>query len=758
MDYERSSAYSAQTSIMKRIFCSVLLIALVLPVFMAAQTVAAQDVGDNVFTLADLGLEEDMVLNGPYDSNGLRFDIPPTWQLKPGAMLQLEITSFFVGEGILTRLEGSTLVGATLEVFFNDVLQQSIPLVEGNRVTYQIPITDDALVPISDAGWHEIAFFLDAALDCDLDFHRTTVVIDTNSKAVLQYDQAPLSLDLRKLPWPIYQERRKFYDPVTVVIPDAPSAEELQSALVVMGSFARMTGGKLPVNMISVSQMTDEIKAQAHLLMVGKASAFSILNEFSLPVPLVGNGFISQEGTDEDGVVQIISSPWNDERVIILISGASDQAVIKSSQAVSTLNLQTGITPDYSIVAQVNPVSSLGVMATDLTLFNSPDITFEDLGFESVDISGLGTNWQSYEFVIPPGQIPAEGPYLDMNYSVSELVDPLRSEGVVYLNDVRIGSMALESEASNLGRARINMPASILRPGVNNLDIAVNLIPKDECSVSGFSGLWVTLYSDSLLHLPLTEVSDTDFVLQDIRAYPYPFSNDPSLSSTTIVVPQQDFASWLEAGKIAYDLGARISGPMLAFSVAFDGQIKEELQANNFILVGQPKDLTLLSGIKDGMPAHFEDGSNVAVLDTQQVIYRVAADKDLGYLQLFPSPWNDQGAILGMFGTSPAGLGFAVNAIVDPVSRDQLSGNFATLDGGSPVIIDTRTGLGLGRLNSSPNLTVDVVETITPSQSVPDTQTTVIRSRQMIITAMIGVIVLMFIVIIVALRSRRRSL
>jgi hypothetical protein len=224
------------------------------------------------------------------------------------------------------------------------------------------------------------------------------------------------------------------------------------------------------------------------------------------------------------------------------------------------------------------------------------------------------------------------------------------------------------------------------------------------------------------------------------------------------VVPQQDFSSWVLAGRLAYDLGARISGPVLAFNLAFDGQVKDEFRANNIVFVGQPKDLSLLSGIKDAMPAHFEDGSNVAVLEAQQVVYRVAEEKDLGYLELFSSPWSDQSAVLGIFGTSPEGLKYAIDALLDPESRDRLSGNFATLDGGSSVIIDTRTGLGLGRLSSNPNLDVNVVETVVPTQPASDSQAAFNRSRQLIIVAMVGVVVLMGIVVIAALRIRKKSL
>jgi hypothetical protein len=327
------------------------------------------------------------------------------------------------------------------------------------------------------------------------------------------------------------------------------------------------------------------------------------------------------------------------------------------------------------------------------------------------------------------------------------------------MNDVRIGSIPFSSETNNLATARINIPTSVLRTGVNNLDVVLNLIPKDYCSTLSYSELWVTIFSDSLLHLPLTQISDISFALQDLSAYPYPMSNDPSLGSTTIVVSQQDFSSWLMAGNIAYDLAARIPGPVLALSVDFDGQAKDEHRANNIVIVGQPKNLTMLSGMKDVMPAYFEDGSNVAVLDSQPVIYRIPDDKDLGYLELFISPLSDQAIVLGVFGTSsPQGLSYAVNALLNSDIRNQLSGNFATLDGDSAIVVDTRTGLGLGRIGSNSDLPVEVVETAVPTQSAPDAPFAFNNSRQLIIISIVGIIVLMGIVVFAALLLRRRNL
>lgn len=710
-----------------------------------------------VITFADLGMEEDLILHGPYDSSSLRFDLPPTWSLQSGSELELEISAYIVADNNLAQSRDNNFIGATLEVYFNSKLLQSIPLVNGDRMVYRVPILPEALLSKSDAGWHDITFFLDAAVDCDFDFHKTTVSVSMNSKASFSYEQIPLSLDLRRLPWPIFQERRKIKDPVTLVIPAAPSADELQAALVMMGSFARMTSGDVPINMITFDQLTDEIQNQSHLLMVGKPAGLPLLKELSLPVPLNGDQFLSRELTTDDGVIQILPSPFNSEKVVLVVSGATDQGVVKAAQAVSTANLQTGDKPDYSIAAEVNPASSIGILGTDLSQFNSPDIFFSDLGFESITSTGLGTNWQSFGFIIPPGQIPEEGPYLDLKYTTSELVDPNRSEGVVYLNDIRIGSLSFDSETTNLATTRINLPASALRSGVNNLDVVMNLLPRDDCSLLAFSGLWVTVYSDSLLHLPLTQAPESFFALQDIRSYPYPFSNDPTLGTTTFVLSQKDFSSWAMAGRIAYDLGARVPGPVLAFDVLYDGQIAEDQRAHNFIIVGEPRGLPVLSEFQSVMPAYYETESNVAVLDSQQVVYRISESKDLGYLQLFSSPWDVKWSVLGIFGTSPNGIAYAVDALLNVNSRELLAGNFATLDGENAIVADTRSGLGIGRIGTNLGPSVSVEESPTPAGTSQVVQTNLFN-RQLIFAGVLGVILLMLVVVIVALRLRKRSL
>jgi hypothetical protein len=711
-----------------------------------------------IYTFSNLGVNADLVFNGPYDANTIRFGLPPTWQLQDGAELDLSISSYFTANNVPSA-DNSSFSGALLNVYFNDKLQQSIPLVSGKAVNYQIPISSDALNSPDSSGRHKISFFLDASIDCRLDFHKTTVIVSSTSKILFPHADKALSLDLRRLPWPIYQDNNVEKVSAVVVVPETASADELQAGLVAAGAFGRMTGGKLPLTLISNDQLTDAIKSQSNIILVGKPSAFPELGGAAMTVPIVGGKYVLPDLKDDDGILQVVVSPWNSSNVLLAVSGNTDQGVVKAAQALSTSNIQTADAPNYSIISTVNPIATTGTLTSRLTPIPSSDASLSDLGYEAINSSGIGSNWMSVEFDVPSGQAPADGAYIDLKYSTSALTDVNRSSGDIYLNNVLIGSLNFSSTDSNIITSRINLPMSILRSGTNNLDINVNLLPKDSCSVFAFSGLWITIFPDSILHLPLTPAQSASVSLQGIKLYPFPFANDSALSTTAFIVSKQDRASWSAAGRISYDLGTKISGSIIGFEAAYSDQVPDDIRTHNLIVIGEPKNLNVISDFKNTLPAYFEANSNIAVLNSLQVIYRFSGSKKLGYLELFPSPWNQTGTALGIFGTSSEGIGFAVDAILNAASRDALVGNFAVLDGNKAVVADTRTGLGLGQIES--NLDSAVISTaavpIVEPSNINQAQSEAVQNRLLIAVGVIGIVILIIAVVVFTLWRGKRK-
>ncbi len=739
---------------MKKIGYLICLFLFVFPLIGTPIVYASSTNAQTVLTFADLGMENELVLHGPFDAGSMRFALPPTWLLTGGTELELVISSYFIGEG---DIAGGDYLGASLDVYFNDKLQQSISLQSGNDLVYRIPISPDDLPSPYSEGWHKISFVLNASADCDYEFHQTTVAISLNSRALLSYEEVPLPLDLQRLPWPIYQERSSVPDSAAVIISSSPTSGELQAAMTVMATFGRMTRGELSTSLITVDKLTEDIRRQSHLIFVGKPEGLPALSDVSLQIGVDGNRFVSDEMQVDDGILQLAVSPWDKNKAILVVGGNTDAGVIKASQTLSTGNILTGVSPSYTIIAEVNPTPLVGVIGLNTTLASTTDFLFSDLGYESSTVSEIGTNWFSYDFNVAPGQVATEPPSLSIVYSNSSLIDPDRSEVNVFYNDTLAGSIDLSNENFNLVTAEIKLPVGSLRTGLNNISIAANLIPRDNCSITSTSGLWMSIYSESSLHLPLTEALGTDNNIQDISNFPSPFINDPSLDATYFVLPQNDPTAWGVAGSIAYTLGDNSTGALINIGAGVDGQLPDNYQNHNLILIGLPSDMQVISQLVDFMPASFEENSNVAVIKNQQVIYRISAQKDLGYIELFLSPYDQDKYILGLFGTTANGLISAGNALMDSDIREILNGDLAIIDNSRPIIIDTRTGAGMGRVASemeSSGVTTEI--NTTPATS--DSETPLgYESRQILTYGMIAIVVLMAVVAFIAFRMRKNT-
>jgi cellulose synthase operon protein B len=723
-----------------------------------ANLVEAQSSAETaVLSMENLGGTE-IVMTGPYDTAFLRFSLPANWLLLDGAELQLKTSAFFSGPADASNAK-SQYLGAMLDVYFNGELQQSIPLESGSDVVYQIPLRVRSLPSSRADGTLEVSFFLNAAVDCEYDFHKTTVMISAESQFILPYTVVPVTMDLRKLPWPLYQPSLKDQVATVVVVPNNPSADELQAAMLVMAGLGRMTEQRLPVSLATVNEFDAAIRNENNLVFVGKAGGLSVLSGFDLPIPVIGNSYSAAGSQVDDGILELVASPWNSARTLLVVGGNSDAGVVKAAQAFTTQNLQTGDSPSSVLVADVNPASVMGVANASAVQITTTDATFASLGYGVQTSELLGANWITYEYSIPPGQVPAGQPFIELKFSHSALIDFERSGIAIYLNGDLVGSTAFIAENTNYVTSRINLPTSSFVSGKNQIDVTAALIPRDICSVFAANGLWITVYPESLLHLELAPSSESSDSLGDLQDYPIPFAYDPNLNNTVMVLSQGDPHSWRTAGRIAYSLGDAAGGAILNLEAAFGDDLTElQVSGRNLILVGKPDSLPVVSQLGDAMPARFEISSNVAILDGQGVIYRFSETKSLGYLELLTAPWDENSAILAVLGTNDVGLTYAGDALLTPRTREALRGNFATLDENRPTVVDTRTGQGLGRLPVDMGPLIEAQLTPTPSSAFLPGSTSDTNNRKSILLGIQLVVGLMVIVAVVAFFLRRRTL
>lgn len=717
----------------------------------ASQT--ATPTGDQALIRFDMLGLSDVIMRGPYATMTSRFGLPVNWAFPQGGSLQLIVTSNLISDTSQTVVDGK-FMGATLNVTFDKKEIATIPLLQGPNVSYDVPIPPTAFVSPYDDGRHVITLFLDAGYDCNDSSRHTSVVVSSASHFTIPYTEQSPTLDLTSLPRPIFQRDSIFPVNTTIVVPDAPSAQEMQAALTTAASFGRMSGGNMSVSLVPMSQITPEMRTESQLIFVGKSSALSLLQGVALPSPIQSNKFAAAGMQADDGVVQLAVSPWNTGRAMLVVSGNSDAGVIKAAQAVSNQNLQTIGKHDLALVADVSPFAnntpSDSVVPRDTR-------TFSELGYSILSMSGVGRSDSFVRFTIPPGYTATDDSYLDMTFNHSGLLDFSRSGLTVFMNGNSIGSVQLSKDTASTNTERIRIPVSTLTTGTNELQFEVDLAPLSQCSLLDFGNLWLSILPESILHLPLQPATAGTTTLRDLSSFPFPFASDPTLSNLGFVLPKSNPSAWNTAAQIASHIGNDSAGALFNMGVAFDGAVADDFKTgHNLIVIGLPSETKLLADINDSLPAPFEKGTNVAVIKGQQVSYRFPANTDLGYLELLNSPWNADRMILAVVGSTPAGVTQAGTALTDAGLLNRIRGNFVLVNGATLSVADTRTGLGLASVGDAASVTPHAALAVTPAPQTT-TASSLFASETGWIPMVVGGLLLMILVVaVIAAITRRR--
>jgi cellulose synthase operon protein B len=646
----------------------------------------------------------DTILNGPFDSYFLRFSTPANWRLIEGASITLHLQTDIVnlgGASPQTDLSNQRY-GAKLEVYIDDILITTHPLATGDEVvTIDLPLEEMAANPNS--GEHNIYLFLDAAIDCQIE-ELTSVVIRNDSLVNLPHTSSNPTANLSLLPQPIFQRNTLFPETATIVTPNQPTEAELSAILSTAAAFGRMTNGELEVTTIPINRLTQETAKDTNLIFVGKSESLPWFEAMNLPVSIAQDRFMVEGMQDSDGILTLSNSPWNQTRFTLVVSSNSDEGVLKAAQALSDGTLLTyGNQPNVVIIAKVN---------TDIESPPAPtDRTFSDLDYrDTITIRGPGSRSTDILFYVPPGFIAAPDSYFDITFSHSSMLTLETSVMTLRLNGRSLGGVKYSEETIAENTRRFSIPTRAILPGTNVLTIATNHTVHDLCQ-DWINDVFTDILPSSILHLPLIKATSGLTSLLDLGVYPFPFISNPDLNKVAFIVPFDSPTALNEAARIANNLASQSTSGIIALDAAYADQVSDAiLQNNDVIIVGLPENLPILQLMRDQMPATFDPGSNSIVLSNFKINYRLTETTNVGYLQIFESPYETN-TILAVLGSSDAGLGWAVNALTKSTPLvGSLSGNLALTNGRQVVSNDTRVGVGIQ----------DMLATIAPEQMVTE--------------------------------------
>lgn len=661
-------------------------------------------------SFAQLGLD-DAELVSPFGVARLIFSTPPNWQLMAGGDIQIDYDLMLSGAGLAQLNDSGNPYGGSLSVTFNGFLIGTIPLsnVGSNTVRFQLP--PEALLPSLEGGRHFLRISLDAAFSCQNNV-RAVVTIKNTSLLNLVYETSTPKLDLSQLPAPFYLDNAFLPERNLVVIPEDPTVAQLQSALNIMAGFGSMVGTTADFELVSVNKLSNDDLASSNLIFVGPPDKLLLLSNIEFPLAVTEGRFANiPADSASDGVVQMAVSPWNTSKVVLLVSGQTDDAITKASQAISSGRVLIYQDPRFAYVKDVQ------LLADSIPVIE--DFSLQNLGYQTEEINGVGTSSVDYAFLVAKPQVATKDAYIDLQFYHSGLLDDSLSSMNIDLNGQIINSTALNKESEQLTTLRVKFPAGLMRYGENHLTISANLLADTSCDTTGFSNPWVVISDQSTFHLPIsTSGSFSQISLLDLKNYPAPFLTQSDLGDVTFVLPRSSPSSWNIAGKMAYDLGETANPIISGLKAVYADDVSPEVSANDsLIIIGRASTLPFLTEINDSLPAPFDPANDTASERQLQVVYRIPEGVSVGYLELLNSPFNIDRAILVMSGNDDNGLTLAGDAMLVSNLRNQVSGLFAVTNG-TQVAVGSNDSLFSVVGDAVPEAQIIVTTPISPNAAV----------------------------------------
>jgi hypothetical protein len=429
----------------------------------------------------------------------------------------------------------------------------------------------------------------------------------------------------------------------------------------------------------------------------------------------VGDAFFVLNGQvvpETDGVIELLPSPWQPDKAVLLVTGLTDEAVFKAGRALGATSQLPGMQGQVALVQEVFPRPGTNQELTE-------DFTLADRGYSDVVVNGAGRQDTYYRFDLPLSWRLTEDASIRFHFSHSSLLDPTRSSLTLIFNSTPFASVALDQTNAVIGELNAPLPPRSARPGQSNtLLVRVEARLMDPCADSSSGQAWTTLSASSSLHLThlLNDVSG----YLDLKFLPLPLSAQPNLADVMLVLPDQPSALESSATlRIISQLGAASGGDSFQPAALLGDPAGTDLAPYHLIVVGRPTRNPLLQLVNDALPQPFIPGTDTIRQQIDDIVFRLPPGLDLGYVQLLQSAWNKERVLLAVTGTTDLGMSWAARALATSSRLGQLKGNLALLRDVEVFTTDTRDLTAGGKVaavtTAVPEATVVGTATPTPT-------------------------------------------
>lgn len=465
-----------------------------------------EDVSVKNFRLAN-----DARLDGFYGQYSLFFQVSNEWDVLETSFVELLIKrssiSEFDNNSITILLNGTPLES----VWINQEIGNELLI----RVGLPVHLINKGFNTLEARSYHRLT---DKPCEDELN-PANWVLIDKSSFLHLEYVARVDKVGIKNFPYPYVEPLLDLPVRANVYAPNKAKAHEAELLLGLYGYF----GQSNPFANVNINVDAYNDNDSGDYIVLGSLE--------SIPSHLLEGYSIDKTRLESEGlIIERVNPLDEDKRILLLISENSE-----ASKAI--INVLSN--PD--VLNQVD-TTSLWVskdLFPSATMEEFSDyISFESLGYNSINLSGARFASGTYTFNKPKHWTINEGAKLLVNFRYSDIVDYDLSSLTVYLNNVPIGSKQFKSENRMADQLVIPIPNNLLNESSYfiRFDVSLNLEGNDCDGSSLNNNLWALISNSSFMHLP-HDIKDS-YALEDFTA---PFVKNNALNNVTFIM-QEDMS------------------------------------------------------------------------------------------------------------------------------------------------------------------------------------------------------------------------
>jgi Bacterial cellulose synthase subunit len=582
-----------------------------------------------------------------------------------------------------------------LDVMINNVMAGSFTPVVGTDQHARIEIPGDVVLGQYTENTYndftvEIQYYGNRDNFC---YYDGAVKIYDDTKIGFGFAPFNPQRNIADFPRPLVQDSF-LAETIQVVIPDNYTQADLESLATVSAAVGGGTYGNVSLNVLKASEAKPEVLKDHSVIVIGQPRSnsylLSLYQSQLLPTGLSGDNIIQYGGaavTEADGVLQVVQSEFNPTYTVFVVTGRSDEAVMRAAKALSSLPI--GIEGNLLVVRDDGP---------EPVVMETPFVrTFEQLEFRPTTFYGLGVRTAFLQFYVPRNWIIQDGASIDLVYAFSDKLSTSNSAFTVELNGNKVGSAPIAEDMPGEQVFRIPLRKQDIEVGAVNYIRFENVLQSElDCASFDYRANWFSVRESSQLNLPYKTVENLDLLPSFVHPSYYLIFEPGVLLSLPANPSTAEVKALANLGLL---IGA-VNSPSVDIMVSTDPNLDmEDYPDHNIVLFGTPTANPLIAQLNDMVPQPFVAGENALKQRIGGVPYRVSQDVDLGMIEVIPAPWNKLKGITLVTGTSERGVEMALETFTSNAALYNLSGDLMFSTGTDvisfptteevPVLLDT---------------------------------------------------------------------